>query len=376
MIQQEGQQHELQNESNRYRCTRCSLTWIKPPASICPGVKVYQYRAIPWDLLTTYSQLKYQKLKPANVEQPDGCYYRIKDKQYIYLYKIEEAQPRRTPTEAQREGIAKMQIALKQKYTCQRCGWYDASHGKQKRHQGIVTMKEGHDALGQTMEKQYCYECRDYLIWVYDRHVIEHNMHVTLEQDNFLVVDTETVGLPDHPDFQLVEVAAVDKSGTVVFHSLVKPDIPMPEAASQVNGLTDADLVNSPSFAEIWPVLEEILASYQLWTYNAEFDRDALLASAERYGLNIPKEVTSHKRWNCLMLEFARYYGDYSEYWGSDRWQPLEAACYELEVEVSGHHRATGDALAALGVMRALAARRGTYPAPDERPVRGYSYGD
>ncbi|GCE32210.1 hypothetical protein KDA_76940 [Dictyobacter alpinus] len=378
MIQQD-QQHDLQqNEHGGYTCTRCSLTWKQQPDGTCPGAKVYQYRAIPWETLATATQLKQRKLKA--VEPPTGCYFRLKDKQYIYLYEIAKAQPRRIPTEKQRETIVKMQAGLKRAYTCERCGWYDDTHGQQRRYRGrgISIIKEGEPGLEQ--ERRYCDDCREYLIWVYDRHVTEHNMRVLLESQKeppFLVIDTETVGLPDHPAFQVVEIAAVDKAGDVIFHSLVKPDIPMPEAASQINGLTDVDLVNAPSFAQLWPMLEEILASYQLWTYNAEFDRDAILASAERYHLEVPSRIKSPKRWNCLMLEFARYYGDYSEYWHSDRWQDLSTACYELKVEASGHHRATGDALAALGVMRALAERGGTYPAPEARPIRGgYSYGD
>jgi hypothetical protein len=75
------------------------------------------------------------------------------------------------------------------------------------------------------------------------------------------------------------------------------------------------------------------------------------------------------------MLKFARYYGEYSAYHGSDRYQDLYTACAELGVQGSDYHRARGDALNALGVMKALAARGGTYPAPEERPI-SYSSGE
>jgi DNA polymerase-3 subunit epsilon len=242
--------------------------------------------------MTTYTQLKRQKLKPASIEQTAGCYFRLKDKEYIYLYKIEEAQPRRTPSPAQREAIAKMQAGLKRAFTCERCGWYDDSHGQLRgrhyRSNQIGILKVNSE------DKRYCHDCREYLIWVYDRHVIEHNMRVWLEEGEdaspLLVLDTETTGLPDHEGFQVVEVAAVDTTGAVVFHSLVKPDIPIPAAATAKNGLTDADLADAPSFTEIWPRLALLLASYELWTYNADFDQAAILASAER-----PKTEISEK---------------------------------------------------------------------------------
>jgi DNA polymerase-3 subunit epsilon len=324
--------------------------------------------------------LKRQKLKPANPEQPDGCYFRLKDKEYIYLYRIDQAQPRRTPTPAQREAIEKMRAGLKRAYTCERCGWYDEAHGqlrgRQYRHLRISMLKVNGE------ERRLCEECREYLIWVYDRHVIEHNMRVWFESEDtppFLVLDTETTGLPDHEAFQVVEVAAVEKTGAVLFHSLVKPDIPMPEEATAKNGLTDDDLKDAPPFTEIWPRLAELLSQYELWTYNADFDQAAILASAKRFKLAIPPLVEEASRWHCLMHKFARYHGEYSDYWGRDKYQDLYTACAELGVQGHDYHRARGDALNALGVMQALAARGGTFPAPEERPIyhsSGYYGGD
>ncbi len=369
----EMSQHALQqNKNGSYTCCRCCLTWKQAPSGTCPGARVYSYPLIPWAVLATYTQLKRQKLKPASVEEPAGCYFRTKGNEYIYLYKIEEAQPRRTPSAAQQAAIAKMRAALVVKYTCERCGWYDDSHG-QHRYNQISTLKVGEE------QRRYCSGCSDYLIWIHDRHVIEHNMCVWLESEKappFLVLDTETTGLPDHEGFQVVEVAAVDTTGAVLFHSLVKPDIPMPASASEVHGLTDADLADAPSFTEIWPQLAELLRTYELWCYNAGFDRAAILTSAERFKVDIPKRVASSKRWHCLMLEFARYHGEYSDYWGGDKWQDLYTACYELEVKGSDYHRARGDALNALGVMQALAARGGNSPAPEERPIYYSSGGD
>lgn len=48
--------------------------------------------------------------------------------------------------------------------------------------------------------------------------------------------------------------------------------------------------------------------------------------------------------WQCLMEEYAVYYGEWSRYWRSYKWQPL-----------GGGHRALGDALAALRLLRYIA---------------------
>lgn len=373
-------QHTLQQNEDSYTCSRCCQTWKEPPSGKCPVVKVYSYTAIPWEQLATYTQLKRQKLKPANVAEPDGCYFRLRDQEYVYLYRIDQAQPRRVPTGKQRIAIEKMRAGLKKAHTCERCGWYDDSHGQLRRQydRGVFTLKVVEE--GAEQERRYCSECRDYLIWVYDRHVIEHNMAVWLsESENrdappFLVLDTESTGLPDQSGFQVVEIAVVDRAGAVVFHSLIKPDISVPEAASQVHGLTDADLKDAPGFPELWPRLSDLLCQYEVWCYNAAFDQAAIIATAERFHLDIPAQVQQSRRWHCLMLEFARYYGEYSSYWGNDKWQPLSTACAELGVQSTDYHRARGDALSTLAVMRALAERGGTYPAPEERPLYQSSY--
>jgi hypothetical protein len=186
-------QHALQQSEDGYICSRCCLTWRQAPGGTCPGVKVYSYPSIPWETLATYTMLKRLKLKPTNPEQPDGCYFRRKDNAYISLYRIDQAQPRRTPTPAQREAIAKMRAGLKKAYTCERFGWYDDTHGQLRgrryHYNQIGILKVNGE------EKRYCEECREYLIWVYDRYVIELNMRVWLESQNapaFLVLDTDS----------------------------------------------------------------------------------------------------------------------------------------------------------------------------------------
>jgi DNA polymerase-3 subunit epsilon len=178
----------------------------------------------------------------------------------------------------------------------------------------------------------------------------------------FLILDTETTGLSHHQHFQVVEVVAVDGTGSIVFHSLIKPDLSMPEEAIAVHGITDAMLVDAPHFVDVWPQLTQLLSTHEIYCYNAAFDREAILYTAAHYGLEIPDPVRDRKRWHCMMLEYAHYRGEYSHYWKSWKWQPLDIACAELEVEGNGFPRAIGDALNCLWIMRKLAERSGTHP--------------
>lgn len=357
-----SKEHMLQQTEEGVTCAVCTWMWRSPPCESCPGAKRYAYESIPWDTLGTFTQLKRDKLKPFDQEKPDGCYYRIKDRNYIFLYCREQAVPRRVPTEKQRLAIEKMRKTLRKNHTCGRCGYYDESHGKSK-YMSSVLLDTGEQC-------RYCDGCRQYLAWIVGRHALEERMHAMLSQDapNFLVVDTETTGLPDHDGFQVVEIGIVDRYGAVVYHSLIKPDIPMPKGASDINGITDEMLANAPRFSEVWSDLLPLLSQYDIWCYNAEFDRDAILSSAERYHLEISKQVKNYQRWHCLMQEYAAYYGDYSDYWEDYRWQTLHLACDMLDVEGCGQHRAVGDALDTLAIMKALAGRSGMQIQPEQMP--------
>ena len=69
------------------------------------------------------------------------------------------------------------------------------------------------------------------------------------------------------------------------------------------------------------------------------------------------------------MEQYAVSHGAWSSYHGSSTWQSLAVACACLGVAVPGEsHRATADALAAFGVLQALAALDGhiaLFPVPE-----------
>ena len=64
-----------------------------------------------------------------------------------------------------------------------------------------------------------------------------------------LFLDTETTGLG--PADQVVEIAVLDAEGAVVFHSLVKPTVPIPAEATAIHGIRDEDVAGAPTFAGI-----------------------------------------------------------------------------------------------------------------------------
>ncbi len=353
----EKQKHALVKTTEQsYQCTTCTWTWKWHPSDDqCPGVKRYSYGEVPAHLVS-FTELRRRKLRPGGPAV--GAYRRAKSPyDYLYFYDVNEAQPRRTASKKQREALDKARQTLKEKHTCKRCGYYDDSHGK-----SWYSRKYHH-----TVQGGLCHPCQHYLMWVNDRYAIENQMAGLIASDTpFVVLDTETTGLSDHPDAQVVEVGIVGRDGQVLFQSLIKPDITMPAAASEIHGLTDADLASAPPLAEVWSDIVQILTTHEIYCYNVEFDRGMLLASAARFNLVIPKAVRNPQRWHCVMLDYACYHGEWSSYWEKWKYQDLFTACWTLHVAGNDYHRAVGDAQNTLGVMRALAARSGKHPAPLE----------
>jgi DNA polymerase III epsilon subunit-like protein len=178
--------------------------------------------------------------------------------------------------------------------------------------------------------------------------------HRYLHQNNtWAVLDTETTGLT-HRD-EVIELALVDSSGAVLFSSLIQTQNPQRrELASHIHGITPQMLAAAPAFPQIWPTIEALFSRYQqILVYNAPFDSTLLKNTAQRYGYRLPSIS-----WSCLMDQYALYHGAWHDYYQSYTWQKLQVACAYLGVQVDGsYHRATADALATLGVLRALAAR-------------------
>jgi DNA polymerase III epsilon subunit-like protein len=160
------------------------------------------------------------------------------------------------------------------------------------------------------------------------------------------VLDTETTGLEEQDE--PIELAIVDGlTGAVLLDTRLRPLAPISPGAYAVHGVSSSELQDAPALADIWSRVCDLLSGALVIAYNAEFDRQMFAQAAQRYGLRMPK-----CRWYCLMEACAVF--DAPE---DGRWLPLGAVCAELEVRSAPAHGARTDALAALAVVQALAAR-------------------
>lgn len=102
--------------------------------------------------------------------------------------------------------------------------------------------------------------------------------------DDFLVLDTETTGL-GYAD-EVIEVAAVGPDGDELLSTLVRPRSGgVPPGATAVHGLTMADLIDAPTFAEVYEELTALARGRRVVAWNAPFDERMVRQSATAWGL-------------------------------------------------------------------------------------------
>ena len=148
-----------------------------------------------------------------------------------------------------------------------------------------------------------------------------------------VILDVETTDL----DGSICQIAVIDTDGQVLINTLVNPQRPCSPHATAVHGLADADLVDAPTWAQIWPAVHDAVKGRTVLAYNAPFDRGRVLADCARAGLS-PAPLADPARWWCVMRARARADG-----------APFAA--------LGGTHDALGDVQATLEVLHRLTAR-------------------
>lgn len=109
----------------------------------------------------------------------------------------------------------------------------------------------------------------------------------------FIAFDLETTGTVPGVD-QIVEIGAIRFDNGVpdaIFATLISPGIPMPPAASAVNGITDAMLVGKPKVTEVLEPFSEFCGDDILVAHNAPFDTQFLAADYRKHEIVTPRGV-------------------------------------------------------------------------------------
>lgn len=167
---------------------------------------------------------------------------------------------------------------------------------------------------------------------------------------NAVIIDTESTGFG--PGAEIVSIAVVSPTGETLLDTLIKPVMPIPQDVTDIHGITNGDVEHAELWRDVYPIVGGLLTVNPVVSYNAEFEIRMLEQSNKRYELP-PFEWAS---FDCAMKEYAAFAGQWNAKRNDWKWHKLAAACAAMRVETINAHDAEADALATLGLLKALAA--------------------
>jgi DNA polymerase-3 subunit epsilon len=150
-----------------------------------------------------------------------------------------------------------------------------------------------------------------------------------VQREDWLAVDVETTGLDESAE--IVEIGAVGPRGEAILDLLVRPSLEPDHSSTRIHGLDAKVLNHAPCFEDIYSVVNRVLTSRYVISYNAEFDRRVLDSVCWRMGLD-PIDCD----WECAMARYEQWRGFRSS---------LTTACEIEGIFATQRHRALPDAL-------------------------------
>ena len=163
-----------------------------------------------------------------------------------------------------------------------------------------------------------------------------------LKAENCVILDTETTGVAAGD--RIVELSIIDLNGNTLYNQMFDPDMPMPDPASRVNGITDDMLWDKPSFRSQIPEITRILQGKTLIGWNVAFD-ERMLAFEYSY---VRKDKPWTDMWDA-MSAFAKAHGMKNKF-GRYTCKLVKAKSM-LGLGDSQEHRSLADCLDTLAVL-------------------------
>lgn len=160
----------------------------------------------------------------------------------------------------------------------------------------------------------------------------------------FCIVDIETTG-GNSKKHKIIEIGACLHDGEKVvdeYHTHINPEVSIPAFITQLTGIDDAKVANSPTFEEIADEFYEFLEGHVFVAHNVSFD----------YGFIKNHFAATDIRYNsnrlCTVRLSRKIFPGLPSY-------SLGNLCQSLKITIKGRHTALGDATATAQVFTYLA---------------------
>lgn len=159
----------------------------------------------------------------------------------------------------------------------------------------------------------------------------------------YAIVDIETTGGSARLE-KITEIAIYQHDGNKItgeFVSLVNPERNIPYFITNLTGITNEMVENSPRFFEIAKEIVELTEGRIFVAHNARFDYSFIREEFKSLGFNYKRNILDTVALSRKLLPGHRSYS-------------LGNICKDLKISINGRHRAAGDALATVKLLDIL----------------------
>jgi DNA polymerase III subunit epsilon len=159
----------------------------------------------------------------------------------------------------------------------------------------------------------------------------------------YAIVDIETTGGSASSE-KITEIAVYLHDGNKItdeFVSLVNPERNIPYFITNLTGITNEMVEDSPRFYEIAKKIIELTEGRTFVAHNARFDYSFIRQEYKSLGFNFKRNILDTVALSRKLLPGHRSYS-------------LGNICKDLNITINGRHRASGDALATVKLLEIL----------------------
>lgn len=168
---------------------------------------------------------------------------------------------------------------------------------------------------------------------------------------NFTAIDFETANYQKHSACSVALTIVRDSQIIDNYYTLLKPDTYFDQRNIRIHGIHERDVVNAPTFAQIWPEIKPLFTQNQLIVaHNLPFDRGVLQGSLDFYRLEQP-----HFQTLCTVQSSRKLLYELPNH-------KLNTVCDSLGITLDNHHHALADSVACANILLYLEDHFGTAP--------------
>lgn len=170
---------------------------------------------------------------------------------------------------------------------------------------------------------------------------------------NAVIIEVQSTGRDNSAE--VIEVAVIDLSGTILLDTKVKPRQVIPAESVQYHGIPQHAVEGLPGWHTLGPTLLTLLAGRLVITYGLDFTRTRIQHSLRCAGAsaNLTGQV-----WTCMLKHYAQYWNAPGQY-GDAAWQKQIDACHQQGAKIEDlqdNPAALSKATRTLRLLKALSA--------------------